>query len=318
MSGADPHGALRTAARTSQPPTLWTWLPQLVTDTPNPDADRPPTAFLRALRQRLAHRRAPETLALFRTVAHLAGARVEADCDSAFDGLFDVKERGALVQGLFVDLFNGGLAWFHGADAAELLEFINQRADRSVLQAAVAKWATFEVRSAHRSRYRDLLTDAEVEELAADVLGDLLGRSLARFEGQNDRQLYVYVRTTAHRAVSRAARRKVLDRQSVATLRKEAPPDLPPLVGRLPSPPRVRLRPEDPLPISAADEAYLRDLLAAEGKLAALAEARGVTRGSVTKMVQRILKRLDALSADERERVGEWAEATLVELRTRA
>ncbi|MCO4771398.1 MAG: hypothetical protein KDA24_15290 [Deltaproteobacteria bacterium] len=315
MNHANPEGALRIAAQGEAPPGFWDRLPELVRPPAPPLSDRPPSAFLLALRQRIAHRRAPETLTLFRTIARLAGERVEDTCATCFDGLFRADERGAIVQGLFADLFDGGLATFAGVDGADLLGFVTLRADRAVLHASVSRWAIFEVRSAHRARYRDLLSDDEVDEIGADVLSELLSRSLARFEGGNDRQLYVYVRTTAHRAVSRAARRKVLDRESVARLREEAPPDLPPLVGRPAPAPRVRLRPRDPLPISADDEAYLRELLEAGGKLASVAASRGVSRGSVTKMVQRILGRLDALSVDERERVGEWAEATLGELR---
>lgn len=310
MSHADPDGALALAAEGLPEPEFWPGLPRLVRD-PQPDRDRPPSAFLRALRSRIAHRRSPETLSLFRSLGRLAGQRVERACTEAFPDLFTADERGAIVQGVFTELFDGGLATFRGVDAAELLAWVRLRADRAVLKAAVARWATFEVRSAHRARYRDLLTDAEVEEISADVLSELLGRSLARFEGQNDRQLYVYVRTSAHRAVGRAARRKVLHRKSVAKMRQEAPPDLPPLVGSPEPAPRVRLNSEAPLPISADDEAYLRELLEAGGKLASVAERRGVTRGSVTKMVQRIMRRLDDLTPDERERVGEWAEATL-------
>ena len=45
--------------------------------------------------------------------------------------------------------------------------------------------------------------------------------------------------------------------------------------------------------------------------LSALAEQRGVTRSSVTKMVQRILGRLDSLDPHQREQVGEWAQRVL-------
>jgi hypothetical protein len=318
MSHADPHGAVRLASERGAEPPFWDRLAGLIAPQPiAPDSERPPTAFLHALRLRIAHRRSAETRDLFRTLGRLAAARIEAVAERAFSDLFVPAERGAIAQGLFSDLFDGGLARFRGADAAELIDWVTLLCDRAVLRAAVAKWARFEVRAAHGARYRDLLSADEVEELGADVLGELLTRGLDRFEGANDRQLYVYVRTTAHRAVSRAARRKVLHRQSVARLRSEAPPDSPPLLGRPAPAPSPRLRSEEPLAISADDQAYIEALLHAGGKLSSLAEARGVTRGSVTKRVQRILRRLDALEPDERERIGEWAEDTLVELHSR-
>jgi hypothetical protein len=228
--------------------------------------------------------------------------------------LFGERERGAIIQGLFTELFDGGLAQFRGTDANELRDFLSLRADRAVLQASVAKWALFEVRAAHAARYRDLLSRDAVEELGSDVLSELLSRSLARFRGQNDRQLYVYVRTAAHRTVSRAARRSILDRESLARITLGTPSDAPPLQGRPPRPPALRLRPDAPLAISAEDKTYIEDLLQADGKLSVVAAFRGVTRGSVTKRVQRIMGRLASLEPEQRERVGEWAESTLGEL----
>jgi|GEM_PF-6736890 len=318
MNHTDPNGALQIAAQRGDPADFWARLPSLTAGAlPQSRCDRPPSAFLAAVRTRLVHRRAPETRELFRTVARIAGERVAAMCGEHFADVLSAAERGAIVQGLFTELFDGGLARFAGAEPDDLLQFVQLVADRAVLRAAVAKWALFEVRAARGARYRDLLSQDEVEELGADVLGELLSRALDRFEGGNDRQLYVYVRTTAHRAVSRAARRKVLDRDSVNRMRNEAPPDAPPLLGRPAQTPRLRLRPSDPLPISRDDREYIEDLLAAGGKLSSLAQARGVTRGSVTKMVQRILGRLDSLPMDDRERVGEWAEATLAQLQAR-
>lgn len=316
MNHADPYREMMIAAESAEGAgCFWDRLPQLIDETSlGADRDRPLGTFQRDLRSRIAHRRSPETLQLFRLIARLTCARVEASSTRHFAQLFRRKERSGIVQGLFTELFDGGLAQFRGVDATELLDFLSLRADRAVLKAAVAMWALFEVRATHRARYRDLLSHNEVDELGADVLSELLSRSLARFKGHNDRQLYVYVRTAAHRAVSRAARRKILDRDSVAQLNTEAPTDSPPLQGRPTPPPRLRLRPSDPLPISPEDQAYIEALLQAGGKLSSLAEARGVTRGSVTKRVQRIMGRLDALEPEQRERVGEWAEATLGEM----
>ena len=305
-----------TAAQRSAQGALGFWerLPLLVEPAGPPDraADRPPTDFLRGLRRLLADRRGDPTRVLYRTLAHAAGARVTSVADAWFDALFDDGERGCIVQDVFSTLFDGGLAAFRGRDADALLDAVHERADRAVLRAAVGKWGLKEVRSAWRSRYVDLLTAEEVEELSGDVLSELLWRSLQRFRGTTGNELYVYVRTMCRRAVGRAARRKILDRESIRTMVGEAPPDRPPLLGRPAVPPPVRLRNElGELPISPSDQEYLAALLGVGGKLSALAEQRGVTRSSVTKMVQRILGRLDTLDPHQREQVGEWAQRVL-------
>ena len=307
--------ALAAAAAAARSRVLWEDLPRLVGPARPPRVDRE-TEFLRSLRRHLAQRRQPETRALLKTLGRHAGARIEEASDTCFPGLFTEAERGCLLKEVFTDLVDGGLAAFRGPDAASLLGWVQLVADRALLRAAVGKWALDSVRATWRAKYRTLLTEAEADELGADVLGELLGRALARFEGTTAAELYVYVRTTARRAIGKAARRAVLDRDTRARMLAEAQPDAPPLVGRIPPPPRVRLREGAP-PISVDDQRYLEDLLAAGGKLATVAEQRGVTRGSVTRMVQRILGRLDALPLDERERVGEWAEATLVRIEER-
>ena len=293
---------------------FWERLPVLVAH-PDPEdraVDRPPTGFLRGIRRLLADRRGGPTRRLARAVAHAAGHRVEAVVASSFDGLFVAAERGCVVQEVFAGLLNGGLAGFRGRDAAALMALVREQADRAALRAAVAKWGLKEVRAAWRSRYSDLLSAEEVEELSGDVLSELLWRSLGRFRGHTGNELYVYVRTMCRRAVSRAARRRILHRESIQTLRAEAPPDRPPLLGRPAQAPPIRLRGEPSAPpISATDQEYLEALLGVRGKLSALAEQRGVTRSSVTKMVQRILGRLDSLLPDEREQVGQWAERVL-------
>lgn len=291
---------------------FWERLPVLVAAAGPSRAGGRPSEFLRELRRLLADRRGASTRQLFRTLAHAAGGRVTAVVAEHFDRLFDDDEQGCVVKEVFTGLFDGGLAAFGGRDAEDLLDFVHEQADRAVLRATVAKWGLKEVRSAWRARYADLLSPQEVEELSGDVLSELLWRSLGRFRGHTGNELYVYVRTMCHRAVGRAARRKVLDRQSIQKLQSEAPPDDPPLLGRPEAPPLVRLRGEGgELAISATDREYLEALLRVGGKMSALAEQRGVTRSSVTKMVQRILSRLDALEPDQREQVGVWAERVL-------
>ncbi len=293
---------------------FWERLPLLVVPAGPADrsADRPATEFLLGLRRLLANRRSPQTRALFGVLGRSAGQRIEAVVATHFDATFTENERSCIVREVFQGLFDGGLAAFRGRDAEALLDFVHEHADRGLLRAAVARWGLKEVRSAWRSRYADLLTTQEVEELSGDVLGELLLRSLGRFQGGTGNELYVYVRTMCRRSVARAARRKILDRQSIRRLQREAPQDDPPLLGQpsRPAPPRLRTE-HGPPPISETDQAYLEALLQVGGKLSSLAEQRGVTRSSVTKMVQRILGRLDTLEPDEREQVGVWATQVL-------
>jgi len=285
---------------------FWSKLRRLVAaDGPVPPLPSPIPTYLRQVRRRIADRRSPETLALYRRLARIAGARVEAVCAAEFHNIFDAHQVSCLVQEVFKQLFDGGLASFRGACEADLLAFVEDRADRVILRAVAAEWTDHEVRGAWRSRYYDLFSPEEADDLAGEAVGELLRAALPSFRGGTAAELYGFARTVARRTVSRAARRRCRDRSSLALLRsqQERPGPVAPDLS-------LRMDLNEPLPISASDREYLEELLSVNGSRSQLARLRGVNRSAVTKMVQRILVRLDDLPEDERARVGRWAEQT--------
>lgn len=286
---------------------FWCKLRRLVAsdDAPAPPLPGPVPEYLRALRRRVADRRSPQTLALYRRLARLAGERVEAVCAAEFDNIFSAAQVSCLVQEVFKQLFDGGLAAFRGSCEADLVAFVQDRADRVVLRAVAAEWTDHEVRSAWRSRYYDLFSTEEADDLAGEAVGELLRSALPSFRGGTAAELYGFTRTVAHRTVSRAARRRCKDRSSLALLRsqRERPGPVGPDVT-------ARWHADRPLPLSCSDQEYLLELLSVNGSRSKLARLRGVNRSAVTKMVQRILVRLDELDEDQRAQVGQWAEET--------
>lgn len=286
---------------------FWAKLRRLVApdDGPVPPLPSPMPEYLRALRRRIADRRSPETLALYRRLAHLAGDRVQGVCAAEFDNIFSADQVACLVQEVFGHLFDCGLAGFRGRCEADLVAFVEDRADRVVLRAVAAEWTNHEVRNAWRARYRDLFSPEEANDLAGEAVAELLRAALSSFRGATAPELYGFTRTVAHRTVSRAARRRCRDRSSLTLLRsqQERPgPTSPDLAAPLP--------PGRSLPLSPADREYLEELLAVDGSRSKLARLRGVNRSAVTKMIQRILVRLDQLDEDQRAQVGQWAEET--------
>ena len=285
---------------------FWAKLRRLVTpeDGPVPPLPEPVPEYLRSLRRRLADRRSPETLALFRRLARLVGERIEGICAADFDNIFSRDQVACLVQEAFKQLFDGGLSAFRGRCEADLVAFVEDRADRVLLRAIVAEWADHEVRATWRARYRDLFSTEEVEDLASEAVSELLRSALAGFRGASAAELYGFARTVARRTVSRAARRRCRDRSSLALLRSQQDR---PGSERFDPPPLQDAR---PLPLSPTDRDYLEELLSVDGSRSQLARLRGVNRSAVTKMVQRILVRLDQLDEDQRTQVGRWAEQT--------
>ncbi len=269
-----------------------------------------PCDYLARFRRRLALRESAETRALFGRLARLAGERIQAVWDAEFRPVLSEAELGATVHEAFADLFDGGLARFRGGNDADLQAFVEARADRVLLRAVTAEWARHEARATWRTRYGDLLDPQEAEETAAEAVREVVGGALHGFRGESAAELYGFVRTVASRTVGRAARRKLKDRDGMQALRA-AEPDAD--VDRLDA---GSIRWDNALPISDADRDYLAELLAAGGNKAALARARGVGRSAVTKMVQRILVRLDELEEEERRVVGEWARETWEVLQT--
>jgi hypothetical protein len=263
----------------------------------------PVPPWLQQFRRTLAARGSAETLRQFRRLARQAGTRAQAVCEVEFDAIFDDRGVSSIVGAAYEDLFDGGLASFRGRCDADLVAFVEDRTDRVVLRAVVAEWADHEVRAARAARWSDLIGAEETDELASEARAELLARALVAFRGDSAGELYSFVRTVAHRTVSRAVRRHLRDRGGLRLLRAQQDRPAPTLV--LPFEPR--LAHADSLPISDSDRAYLEELFRLGGSKSNLARQRGVDRSAVTRMVQRILTRLDDLSADDRSRVGEWA-----------
>jgi len=270
---------------------------------------RPIPAWLGEFRRVLACRGSAETIALQRRVARQAADRITAVCDAEFAAIFSDHEVSVIVREALTDLFDGGLASFRGSSEGDLDAFVQDRADRVLLRAAVAEWTDHEARICCRSRYGNLLTSAEADEAAAEAVDQLLHRALGGFRGGSPAELYAYARTVASRTVSRIARRRSEDRSSLAMLRShqhaEVPEFVQPALGWVGSP---------ALALSVADRSYLESLLAVRGSKAELARQLGVGRSAVTRMVQRIMGRIEELPATERDEVGRWARSTFTQL----
>ena len=182
------------------------------------------------------------------------------------------------------------LADRHGPDARAL--FIH-----------LAGYSERRVRHSIRSRYADLLTSADCEELVGDVLFELMSGALATFRGDTIGQLMAFVRCICDRVVWRCARKRIRERE---TLHESGP--VAQLVrswnGSVPSPDAHVQLPQTS-PLRADDSAYLLRLLRA-GSRAELARVEGVSRAAVTQRVQRIQRRIAELSESEQEAAEAW------------
>lgn len=285
---------------------FWAKLRRL-TIPPGPPAPmpRPIAAWLADFRRLLACRGSAETVAMQRRVARLAADRIQAVCAEEFAAIFSDGDVAVIVREALTDLFDGGLASFRGSSDRDLVQFVEDRADRVLLRAAVAEWTDHEARICWRSRYGSLLTSEEADEAAAEAVDQLLHRALAGFRGGSPAELYGFARVVASRTVSRIARHRSRDRSSLAMLRVWEHADL--LVGAAPPP---SCSAPAALPLSDADRSYLESLFAVRGSKAELARQLGVGRSAVTRMVQRIMTRIDELPDSERDQVGRWARHT--------
>ncbi len=300
--------------------SFWAKLRRLVVP-PGPPSPlpRPTPPFLAELRRTLADRGSDDAHALQRRVARLAADRVQAVVDAEFAAIFDRAEVGVIVREALTDLLDGGLASFRGRSDEDLVQFVEDRADRVLLRAAVAEWTDHEARIAWRARYGDLLSPAEADEIAAEAVDQLLHRALHGFRGGTAAELYGFARVVASRTVSRAARRRSKDRSSLAMLRvrEAAEPDaaaaaaaVATTLGGLGGLGGGRAAFDAPAVLADADREYLEGLLATRGSRAELARRLGVGRSAVTRRVDRILARLDDLPDADREAVGRWARRT--------
>lgn len=145
------------------------------------------------------------------------------------------------------------------------------------------------------------LSESRQEELAADVLLQLMQGALARFRGDSMAELYGFVRTIADRSTWRAIRRMERERDLLRNAGTELLEDWSAPESR---PDRhLELVPDSPL--SETDQEYLRNLLLA-GSKAELARQAGVSRAAVTQRVQRIRARIEALAPGQRMAHEVW------------
>jgi len=183
------------------------------------------------------------------------------------------------------------LANRHGPEAAALFRTLHGLVQRRAA-------------SLVRSRYRDVLGDADVDEIVAEVLFALMEGALGRFRGEHIGQLHAFVRTITDRTAARRVQRYVRERDVVSdlTVREEAS------FARSPAPaPDAHAEIDAISPLDQADRAYLQALVRA-GSKAELARRQDVSRAAVTQRIRRIRKRIEDLEPRHRARHDAWME----------
>lgn len=168
----------------------------------------------------------------------------------------------------------------------------------------LSRYVEGRVRWFGRSRGADLFGDADLEEIVGDVMYQLMSGSLAQFRGGSLPELLGFVRTVTDRCLWKQAHKRIEEKRALET---EYVAEV--LRGRQFTPRRadelVLLLPESP--IDPKDQAYLEALLAA-GSKAAYARDAGVSRAAVTKRVDRIKSRIEAMEAPQKEAAEAWLE----------
>ncbi len=163
----------------------------------------------------------------------------------------------------------------------------------------LSKYVEGRVRWFGRARASDLFGDAELEELVGEVMLQLMAGSLAQFRGESLPELLGFVRTITDRCTWRAARRRIDER--VAMEREVAETPHPTASWRQDD--RVLMDVE--VPLEEKDRQYLEELFAA-GSKAEYARQAGVSRAAVTKRVDRIRARIDAMPVPDRQTTEAW------------
>lgn len=172
------------------------------------------------------------------------------------------------------------------------------------LYETLSRYVERRVRGAAARCCGDTLSAADLDEVIADVMFQLITTSLGAFRGESVGELYAFVRTVSDRTLWRVARARWRERE---TLNGESS-RLEDWFSRLATPEEaVRLVPDAPLP--QADLDYLRELLEAGSKVEHARRA-GVSRAAVTQRVQRIQKRIADMSTREQESMEAWLEMT--------
>ncbi|MBN1334336.1 MAG: hypothetical protein JXB39_00085 [Deltaproteobacteria bacterium] len=158
-------------------------------------------------------------------------------------------------------------------------------------------------------RYGDLLGPVDAEEIVAEVGMKLVNGALARFRGNDLPELLAYVRTITDRCTGRLARRHLREHRASQDLLDTS-------AAHAGSLPRPDAEIEVLCPFTERDQAYLLALLEA-GSRAEYARLQGQSRAAVTRMVQRIRDRIEALSADQRMAAQVWLEQQAREIVSR-
>jgi DNA-directed RNA polymerase specialized sigma24 family protein len=152
-----------------------------------------------------------------------------------------------------------------------------------------------------RTRYADLLSGPEREEVVSEVLYELLNGALAGFRGESMPELLGYVRRICDRHCWKAAQKRIRERDALEGQ-----------VGEVvrawfsqPAAPDSGVEVVPPCPLDEKDADYLVALVSS-GSRAELARVQGVSRAAVTQRVQRIKRRIGQLSPREVEDAEVW------------
>lgn len=152
-----------------------------------------------------------------------------------------------------------------------------------------------------RSCYRDLISEAEVEEAVAEVLKRLMCGALVRFRGESLGELFGFVRTITDRCIWRLAQKRLRERNVLEGDGQEHAEDW---FGTVRGPAELVEHVPD-VPLSDTDQAFLVALLEAESKVE-YSRRNGVSRAAVTQRVQRIRRRISQLEPRDQGAVDAW------------
>lgn len=167
----------------------------------------------------------------------------------------------------------------------------------------LAEYSNARLQRVVRTRYADLLPEAQREELVGEVLYELMSGALATFRGHSLGELTAFVKRICDRQAWRAARKRIRERDALSE-RGLAADVVRGWSGHVPGPAdEVRLVSGNPL--DPIDASYLRQLLEA-GSRAELARAQGVSRAAVTQRIQRIKRRISELSQADQAAAEAW------------
>ena len=169
------------------------------------------------------------------------------------------------------------------------------------LYMTLARYIERRVSRKARTRYPDVLAQADLEEIVGEVVLQLMSGALARFRGNSIGELLAFVRMICDRTVGHTARRRIRERDTLAGAARE---EIASWTPQSPQPDQIiRLVPETPL--SEADAEYLQTLLQV-GSQAALARYQGVSRAAVTQRLHRIRDRVAAMSSEGQQSTRSW------------